>query len=107
MYVDDTGIATQSIVELIAKFESVFQQIQQVRLKLLMPKCAFSHIKIEFSGSCLTKKSVAQMEEKIAEFNKNLKLPNSDKSLQRYYELVQYRQYIPNLAAKLVPLYKL
>ena len=73
-----------------------------------MSKCAFGHPKIEFLGRSITTKGIAPLEDKIDKFLINLKTPTSVESLQRYIGFVQfYRQYIPMLAEKLVPLYKL
>ena len=107
-YVDDIGVAAHNVDELVANIEAVFQQIQKAGLKLSMSKCAFGHPKIEFLGRSITTKGVATLEKRIDDFLKKLKLPTSVKSLQRYIGFVQfYRQYIPKLAEKLVPLYKL
>ena len=86
----------------------MFQQIQKAGLKLSRSKCAFGHPKIEFLERSITTKGIAPLEDRIDKFFKNLKLPTSVKSLQRYIGFVQfYRQYIPKLDEKLVPLYKL
>ena len=100
-YVDDIGIAANNVDELVLKIEAVFQQIQKAGLKLSMSKFTFGHPKIEFLGKSITTK-------RIGKFLNNLKLPTSVKSLQRYIGFVQfYRQNIPMLVEKLVPLYKL
>ena len=107
-YVYDIGVAAHNVDELVANIEAVFQQIQKAGLKLSMSKCAFGHPKIEFLGRSITTKGVAPLEKRIDDFLKKLKLPTSVKSLQRYIGFVQfYRQYMPKLAEKLVPLYKL
>ena len=107
-YVDDIGIAANTVEELVNNIEAVFTKIRQAGLKLSMATCAFCHPKIEFLGRSITTKGIALIEEKIDKFLKNIKLPTSVKSLQRYIGFVQfYRQYIPRLAEKLVPLYKL
>ena len=107
-YVDDIGVAAHNVYELAANIEAVFQQIQKAGLKLSMSKCAFGHPKIEFLGRSITTKGIAPLADRIDDFLKKLKLPTSVKSLQRYIGFVQfYRQYIPKLAEKLVPLYKL
>ena len=107
-YVDDIGVAAHNVDELAANIEAVFQQIQKAGLKLSMSKCAFGHPKIEFLGRSITTKGIAPLADRIDDFLKKLKLPTSVKSLQRYIGFVQfYRQYIPKLAEKLVPLYKL
>ena len=73
-----------------------------------MTKCAFGHLEIEFLGRSTTIKGIAPIEEKIEKFLNNIKLPTSVKSLQQYIGFVQfYRRYIPKLAEKLVPQYKL
>ena len=102
-YVDDIGIDANTAEELVNNIEAVFTKIRQAGLKLSMAKCAFGHPEIEFLG-----RSITPIEDKIDKFLKNIKLPTSVKSLQRYIGFVQfYRQYIPRLAEKLVPLYKL
>ena len=105
-YVDDISIAANNVEELVDNIEAVFMKIKQAGLKLSMAKCAFGHPEIEFLGRSITSKGVAPIEEKLDKFLKNINLPTSVKSLQRYIGFVQfYRQYIPCLAEKLVPLY--
>ena len=107
-YVNDIGIAANTVEELVNNIEAVFTKIRQASLKLSMAKCAFGHPEIEFLGRSITTIGTATIEEKIEKFLKNIKLPTSVKSLQRYIGFVQfYRQYIPRLAEKLVTLYKL
>ena len=107
-YVDDIGIAASTVEELVDNIEAVFTKVRQAGLKLSMSKCAFGHPEIEFLGRSITTKGIEPIEKKIDDFLKNIKLPTSVKSLQRYIGFVQfYRQYIPRLAEKLVPLYKL
>ena len=53
-YVHDIGIAAQSVDELTANIESIFEQIQQAGLKLSMSNCAFALPKIEFLGRSIT-----------------------------------------------------
>ena len=107
-YVDDIGIAANNVDELTLNIEAVFQQIEKAGLKLSMSKCDFGYPKIELLGRSITTKGIALLEDPIDKFLKNLKLLGTIKSLQRYIGFVQfYRQYITNLAGKLVPLYKL
>ena len=103
-YVDDIGIAASTVEELVDNIEAVFTKVRQAGLKLSMSKCAFGHPEIEFLGRSITSKGIGPIEKKIDDFLKNIKLPTSVKSLQRYIGFVQfYRQYIPRLAEKLVP----
>ena len=107
-YVDDIGIAAHNVEELLSNIEAVFQQTQKAGLKLSMSKCEFGHPQIDFLRRSITSKGVALLEDKIDKLLKTIKLPTSVKLLQRYIGFVQfYRQYIPRLAEKLTPLYKL
>ena len=100
-YVDDIGIAAHTTEELLQNIELVFQQIEKAGLKLSMSKCTFGQTKIEFLGKTISTQGIAPLPEKIDKFLKNLKLPTSVKSLQRYIGFVNfYRQYIPRLAVK-------
>ena len=107
-YVDDIGIAAHTVDELVTNIEMVFQQFLKAGLKLTMSKCAFGHPKIDFLGKTISSKVIAPIESKVDSFLKKMKLLTSVKSLQRYIGFVQfYRQCIPRLAEKLVPLYTL
>ena len=64
-YVDDIGVAANSVDELVGNIETVFQQIQKARLKLSMSKCAFGHPKIELLGRSITTKGIAPLEDRI------------------------------------------
>ena len=73
-----------------------------------MSKCAFEHQTIEFLCRSVKTKPIAPLEDRIDKCLRNLKLPTSVKSLQRYIGFLQfYRQYIPKLAEKFVPSYRL
>ena len=72
-----------------------------VKVRVLIPETLFLCRSITTNG-------ITPLKDRIDKFLKNLKLPTSVKSLQWYIGSVQfYRQYIPKLAKKLVPLYKL
>ena len=108
LVVDDIGIAVNTVEELVTNFEAVFNKIRKASLKLSKAKCAFGHPEIEFLSRSFTTKGIAPIENKIDMFLKNIKQPTSMKSLPGYVGFVQfYRQYIPRLAEKLVPLHKL
>ena len=72
-----------------------------------MDKCSFGQSKHEFLGKTISSQGISPIEHKIDSFLKNLNGPATIKSLQRYMGFVKfYRQYVPNLAEKLVPLYE-
>ena len=73
-----------------------------------MVKCSFSQEKDEFFGKTISSHGIAPIEKKIDDISKNLKLPTSEKSLYRPIGFVNvHRQYLPNLAQKLITLYRL
>ena len=104
-YVDDIGISANTVEELVNNIEAVFIKIRPAGLKLSMAKCApWNRIPWQKHHN----QRHRAHREKNDKFLKNIKLPTYVKSLQRYIGFVQfYRQYIPRLAEKLVPLYKL
>ena len=67
-YVDDIGIAANTVEELVNNIEAVFTRIRQAGLKLSMAKCAFGHPKVEFLGRSITTKGIAPIEEKMTNF---------------------------------------
>ena len=72
-----------------------------------MNKCSFGQSKIEILGKTISSHSISPNENKKHVLLKNLKLPTTVKSLQRYIGLVNFhRQYIPKSAKQLIPLLK-
>ena len=107
-YVDDIGIAANNAEAFVDNIDSVFIKIRQAGLKLSKAKCAFGHLEIEFLGRSITSEEVAPIQEKNQQILEKHQIPKSVKSLQPYIGFVQFnRQYIPRLAEKLVPPYKL
>ena len=102
-YVDDIDIAANTVEQLADNIEAVFAKIRQAGLKLSIAKCTTDHPEIELLGRSITSKGIVPNEDKIDKFLKNIKVPKSVKSLQRYIGFVQfYRQCIPRLTKKLV-----
>ena len=53
-YVDDIGIAANSVTQLIRNIRAVFECIRQAGLKLFIDKCHFGVTEIEFLGRMIT-----------------------------------------------------
>ena len=107
-YVDDIRIAANNATDLTGNIRAVFKCICQGRLKLTIEKCHFEVRKVEFLGRTVSPEGISPQALKIQSFFDKLRFPKSKKSLQRYLDFVNYyRNYIPRMAEKLNPFYKL
>ena len=107
-YVDDIGIAANKATDLTRNIRAVFQCIRKARLKLTIEKSHFGVRQVEFLGRIISSEGVSPQDYKIQKFLNKLRFPKSKKALQRYLGFVNfYRIYIPRMAEKLNPFYKL
>ena len=107
-YVDDIGIAANTLEQLIKNLRAVFQCLRKAGLKLSIAKCHFGVQEIDFLGRTKTTKGVAPEKQKVAKFLENVEFPQSKKALQRYIGFLKYyRYYIPRLAERLTPFFQL
>ena len=107
-YVDDIGIAADNATDLTRNIRAVFQCIRNAGLKLTIEKCHFGVRQVEFLGRTISSEGVSPQTHKIQNFLNKLRFPKSNKVLQRYLGFVNYyRNYIPRMAEKLNPFYKL
>ena len=107
-YVDDIGIAANNATDLTRNIRAVFQCIRNAGLKLTIENCHFGVRQVEFLGRTISSEGVSPQAHKIQNFLNKLRFPKSRKALQRYLGFVNcYRNYIPRMAEKLNPFYKL
>ena len=107
-YVDDIGIAANNATDLTRNIRAVFKSIGQAGLKLTIEKCHFGVQQVEFLGRPISPEGISPQSKKIQNFLDELRFPKSKKALQRYLGFVTYyRIYIPRMAEKLNPFYKL
>ena len=107
-YVDDIGIAANNATDLTRNIRAVFQCIRNAGLKLTIEKCHFGVRQVEFLGRTISSEGVSPQAHKIQNFLNKLRFPKSKKALQRYLGFVNYyRNYIPGMAEKRNPFYKL
>ena len=100
-YVDDIGIAANNATDLTRSIWAVFKCIRQAGLKLTIEKCHFGVRQVAPEG-------ISAQARKIQNFLDKLRFPKSKKALKRYLGFVNYyRNYIPGMAEKLNPFYKL
>ena len=107
-YVDDIGIAANNDTDLTRNIRAVFQCIRNAGLKLTVEKCHFGVRQVEFLGRTISSEGVSPQSRKIQNILNKLRFPKSKKALQRYLGFVNYyRNFIPRMAEKLNPFYKL
>ena len=107
-YMDDIGSAVKIFDELIPNLRKIFECIRRSGLKLSPGKCEIGTQKIKFLGKYITLDGVSTENSKIEKFLKNLKMPQTVKQVKRLVGFLQFwRDFIPNLAQKLMPFYEL
>ena len=107
-YVEDIGIAANNATDLTRNIRAVFKCIRQAGLKLTIEKCHFGVRQVEFLGWTISPEGISPQARKNQNFLDKLKFSKSKKALQRYLGFVNYyRNYIPRMAEKLNPFYKL
>ena len=107
-YVEDIGIAANNATDLTRNIRAVFKCIRQAGLKLTIEKCHFGVRQVEFLGWTISPEGISPQARKNQNFLDKLEFPKSKKALQRYLGFVNYyRNYIPRMAEKLNPFYKL
>ena len=107
-YVDVIGIAANNATDLTRNIRAVFKCIRQAGLKRTIEKCHFGVRQVEFLGRTISPERISPQAWKIQNFLDKLRFRKSKKALQRYLGFVNYyRNYIPRMAEKLHPFYKL
>ena len=107
-YVDDIGIAANDADHLITNLRATFECIQEASLKLTMHKCHFGATEIDSLGRTITPQGVKPHRQNVRNFLEKTKFPKSKKALQKYLDFLNYYQnYVPRLAERLAPFYKM
>ena len=107
-YLEDIGIAANNARDLTRNIGAVFKCIRQAGLNFTIEKCLFGVRQVEFLGRTISPKGISPQARKIQNHFDKLRIPKSKKTLQRYLGFVNYyRNYIPKMAEKPNPFYKL
>ena len=107
-YVNDIGIAANRATDLTRNIRAVSKCVRQAGLKLTIEKCHFGVKQVEFLGRTISPEGISPQARKIQNFLDKLRFPKSKKALQQYLGFVNhYGNYIPRMAEKLHPFYKL
>ena len=107
-YVDDIGIGAHDTNDMLEKLRAVFTCIRESGMKLATDKCAFGLREILFLGNTITSEGLTPITQKITTFLKTFRMPRNPKQVKRMIGFFQfYKAFIPELAEKLLPFYRL
>ena len=105
---EDIGIAVNNATDLTGNIRAVFKCSRPAGLKLTIEKFHFGVRQFEFLGSKTSPEGISPQARKIQKFLNKPKFDKSKKALQRCLGFVNCNMnYIPRIAEKLKPLYKL
>ena len=107
-YVDDIGNAANNATDLTRNIRADCKCIRPAGLKLTTEKCHFGVRQVEFLRRSISPEGISPQARKIQNFLDKLRFTKSKKALQRYLGFVNYyRNFIPRMAERLNPFYKL
>ena len=88
-YLDDIGIAANSVTQLIRNIRAVFECIRQAGLKLSIDKCHFGVTKVEFLGRTIFPQGIALQDQKKAKILGKCTISEIKKTSTKIYRLCQ------------------
>ena len=107
-FMDDVCTATQTFEQHADALDHVFKSLQSSGLRLTVKKCEFGVPKIEYLGWTISRVGQGAQPEKIEKQLAIMRMPRTSKQVQRMVGFVNYyRNFIPRIAEKLLPFYKL
>ena len=107
-FMDDIGVAVNNFDELIPTLSKIFECVRKSELKLSPNKCEIETQRMKFLGNIITPAGVSLEQEKVSNFLKKIKIPQTVKQIKRLIEFEQFfRKYKPSLGEKLIPFYRL
>lgn len=106
-FFDDIAIQGHTYIQLLQRMTSVFKKLQECGLHLNKKKCQFFQKSITYLGHTIDENGLHPTGDKIHDI-KSSPRPTDVSSLRTFLGMINYyQQFIPNLASKLNPLYKL
>ena len=106
-FMDDVCTATRTFSEHVDALDHVFASLQRSGLRLTVKKCEFGVPEIKYLGWTISKAGQGVQKEKITKFLATIRMPRSVKQVQKMIGFMNYfKNYIPRLAEKLLPFYR-
>ena len=107
VYIDDILVAGSSVEEHLETLQKVMERLTAANLRLKKSKCFFLQHSIEYLGHIISEKGIQPTEEKVRAI-KEMPSPRNVGELRSFLGILNYYgKFLPNLSARLAPLYKL
>jgi len=107
VYLDDILVTGSTLEQHLQNLEKVLERLESAGLRLNLEKCFFLQPNLEYLGHTIDKDGVHPTQEKVQAI-KEAPQPRSVSALRSFLGLVNYySKFLPNLSAKLAPLYSL
>ena len=107
-FVDDIIAGSKDFPSHIQSLRRVFASIRRCGIRFGIEKCQFGVTEVSYLGSTVTTEGVQPNDKNIEEFLKTVKLPTTLRKVYQFTGFVNwFRQYIPQMAQKMLPFYRL
>ena len=107
-FVDDVIAGSKDFESHLIALRNVFTSIRKCGIRFGIDKCEFGVTKVQYLGSTVTTEGIQPNDKKIEEFLKTVKLPTTLRKVYQFTGFVNwFRNYIPNMAQKMLPFYRL
>ena len=107
VYLDDILISSATEAENLKSLEEVLKRLSEAGLRAKRGKCTFMAPSVEFLGHLVDAKGIRPLPEKVRAVQQ-APTPTNVTELRSYIGLISYYgKFLPNLATRLTPLYKL
>ena len=105
VYIDDILVTGSTLEEHLRNLEEVLHRLDEAGLHLNLTKCFFLRKSIEYLGHVIDRDGIHPTEEKVHAI-KDAPQPQNVTQLRSFLGLIiYYCKFLPNLSAKLIPLY--
>ena len=107
-FMDDVCTATRTFQQHVEALDHVFASLKRSGLRLTIKKCEFGVPSIDYLGWTISKTGQGVQKDKIEKQLAKMTMPRSPHQIQKLIGFMNYfKNYIPNLAEKLLPFYKM
>ena len=107
-FMDDVCTATKTFFQHVEALDHVFASLKRSGLRLTVKKCEFGVPEIKYLGWTISKAGQGVQKDKIEKQLAHMRMPRSLRQIQKLIGFMNYfKNYIPRLAEKLLPFYRL
>lgn len=107
VYLDDILVMGRSVEQHVATLTEVLERLSKANLKLNQPKCIFMASRVEYLGYVIDEQGLHPTSEKVQAIQE-AKQPTNVSELKAFIGILNYYgKFLPQLATKLAPLYRL